>query len=130
MSNYVNLLDIVYPVGAVYISNNSTTPANIIGGTWTKVASDTFICSGTPNATGGTNAQKLSVSNLPSNVWLTGGTCKNFGLPTAISTLFSSATTFGIEASRITDDKTQQYSYEPFDNRPQYRAFNIYYRTA
>ena len=57
---------------------------------------------------------------------------RTFGLRVELAKtmLFNSASTFGIEASRITDDKTQQYSYEPFDNRPQYRAFNIYYRTA
>ena len=130
MSNYVNLMDIVYPVGSVFISNNSVSPADSIGGTWTKLDSDTFICCGTPNATGGTNDKKLSISNLPSNVWLTGGTCQKFGLPKALTTLFSNGNAFGIEASRITDDASSQYSYEPFDNRPKYRAFNIYFRTA
>ena len=80
MSNYVNLLDIGYPVGSVFISNNSVSPADSIGGTWTKLDSDTFICNGTPAATGGANERKLSIVNLPSNVWLTGGTCDSFGL--------------------------------------------------
>lgn len=130
MSNYVNLMDIVYPVGSVFISNNSVSPADSIGGTWTRLDSDTFICNGTPGATGGTNERKLSVANLPSNIWLTGGTCKNFGLPAQLSTLFSNGNMFGIEASRITDNASEQYSYEPFDNRPKYRAFSIYFRTA
>lgn len=55
MSNYVNLMDIVYPVGSVFFSNSSTPPASTIGGTWTKLDNDTFICCGTPNATGGAN---------------------------------------------------------------------------
>lgn len=59
MSNYVNLLDIVYPVGSVFISNNSVSPADSIGGTWTKLDSDTFICNGTPGATGGTNEKNF-----------------------------------------------------------------------
>lgn len=130
MSNYVNLMDIVYPVGSVFISNNSVSPADSIGGTWTKLDNDTFICNGTPGATGGANERKLSIANLPSNIWLTGGTCKNFGLPAQLSTLFSNGNMFGIEASRITDNASEQYSYEPFDNRPKYRAFSIYFRTA
>lgn len=130
MSSYVNLLDIVYPVGSVFISNNSVSPADSIGGTWTKLDSDTFICNGTPGATGGTNNKKLSITNLPSNVWLTGGTCQNFGLPKAMGVLFNPGNVYGIEASRITDNASEQYSYEPFDNRPKYRAFNIYFRTA
>lgn len=35
--SWVNLLDIVYPIGAVYFSRNSTSPASILGGSWTKV---------------------------------------------------------------------------------------------
>lgn len=130
MSNYVNLLDIVYPVGSVFISNNSVSPADSIGGTWTKLANDTFICNGTPGATGGTNEGKLSIANLPSNIWFTGGTCESYGLPKSTSTLFNQGNVYGIEASRITDNASEQYSYKPFDNRPKYRAFNIYFRTA
>lgn len=42
MSNYVNLMDIVYPVGSIYISMNSTSPAEIIGGTWMQIV-DKFL---------------------------------------------------------------------------------------
>lgn len=34
MSNFVNLMDIIYPIGSVYISFNSTSPAASVGGTW------------------------------------------------------------------------------------------------
>lgn len=130
MSNYVNLMDIVYPVGSVFISNNSVSPADSIGGTWTQLDNDTFICNGTLGATGGANERKLSIANLPSNVWITGGTCQNFDLPKAMGILFSPGNVYGIEASRITDNANEQYSYKPFDNRPKYRAFSIYFRTA
>lgn len=130
MSNFVNIMDIIYPVGSIYQSMSTTSPADFIGGTWTRLDSDTFICNGTPGATGGANERKLSIKNLPSNIWLVGGTCKNHGLPTQLSTLFSNGNMFGIEASRITDNANEQYSYEPFDNRPKYRAFSIYFRTA
>lgn len=130
MSNYVNLLDIVYPVGSVFISNNSVSPADSIGGIWAQLGSDTFICGGTPGATGGANEGKLSIANLPSNVWVTGGTCASFGLPKALNFLAPGNGIYGFEASRIVSDQDKQYSYKPFDNRPKYRAFNIYFRTA
>lgn len=130
MSNFVNLLDIVYPVGSVFISNNSVSPADSIGGTWTKLDNDTFICNGTPGTIGGANERNLSIANLPANVWITGGTCDQFGLPKTLGVLFSPGNMYGIEAWRITDNPSQQYSYKPFDNRPKYRAFNIYFRTA
>lgn len=31
------LLDLVYPVGSVYISFNNTSPENFLGGTWTQI---------------------------------------------------------------------------------------------
>lgn len=131
MSNFVNLLDIVYPVGSVFISNNSVSPADSIGGTWTKLDSDTFICCGTPGSTGGDNQRALAITNLPPNVWLTGGTWKAlYGNPAAISTLFDKGAELGIEVMRIADKKDDMYSHTPFDNRPKYRAFNIYFRTA
>ena len=34
---WVNLLDIVYPVGSLYFTNNATSPAAIVGGSWTKI---------------------------------------------------------------------------------------------
>ena len=38
LSNQVsNILNLVYPVGSVYISVNSTSPATLFGGTWTQI---------------------------------------------------------------------------------------------
>lgn len=34
---FTNLLEVVYPVGAVYCSTTATSPASMIGGTWTQV---------------------------------------------------------------------------------------------
>lgn len=34
---FVNLLQVVYPVGSVYISTITTSPASIVGGTWTSI---------------------------------------------------------------------------------------------
>lgn len=35
--SWINLLDVIYPVGAVYFSTLSTSPASTIGGTWTQL---------------------------------------------------------------------------------------------
>lgn len=37
MSNFVNLLDIIYPVGSVYITATEVSPASSIGGTWVEI---------------------------------------------------------------------------------------------
>ena len=37
MATWVNLMDIIYPVGSVYSSYTSTSPASRFGGTWTPI---------------------------------------------------------------------------------------------
>lgn len=37
MANFVNLMDVIYPVGSIYITTNATSPADSIGGTWLKI---------------------------------------------------------------------------------------------
>lgn len=36
--NNTSLLDLTYPVGSVYISTNSTSPASLFGGTWSQIS--------------------------------------------------------------------------------------------
>lgn len=66
MSNYVNLLDIVYPIGSVYISFNSTSPATIIGGTW-ELLNNVFLygTSGTIGVKGGEANHVLTEKEMP-----------------------------------------------------------------
>lgn len=37
MSNFVNLLDIIYPVGSVYITFSDVSPVDSVGGSWEKI---------------------------------------------------------------------------------------------
>lgn len=37
MSNFVNLLDIIYPVGSIYITATEVSPVDSIGGTWVEI---------------------------------------------------------------------------------------------
>lgn len=66
MSNFVNLMDIVYPVGSIYQSMNKTSPADFIGGTWTKI--NTFLYGAdTANQTGGEATHTLTINEMPSH---------------------------------------------------------------
>lgn len=66
MSNYVNLLDIVYPVGSIYHSMNSTSPAASIGGTWTAIK--TFLLGSTTSGkAGGEEAHVLTINEMPAH---------------------------------------------------------------
>lgn len=64
MSNFVNLLDIVYPVGSIYQSMDATSPADVIGGTWTQIK--TFLCGAdTAKETGGEATHILTIDEMP-----------------------------------------------------------------
>lgn len=53
MSNFVNLLDIVYPVGSVYITFSDISPVDSVGGSWEKIEDKFLYATSTPNQTGG-----------------------------------------------------------------------------
>lgn len=59
-----------YPVGAYYISSNSTSPAVLFGGTWTQIQNRMILAAGSnysAGATGGSATKKLTTDNLPSH---------------------------------------------------------------
>ncbi len=68
-------LDTVYPVGSVYISVNSTSPASLFGGTWTQIK-DTFLLSAgdtySNGATGGSATHSHRLDNGFAKIGLRG----------------------------------------------------------
>ena len=68
-TNYTTL-NLVYPVGSIYMSVNNTSPASLFGGTWEQLkdrfllgAGDTY----SNGATGGEATHQLSVDEMPSH---------------------------------------------------------------
>ena len=47
------LIDLFYPVGSIYTSMNSTSPANIFVGTWTEITDRFLYCSSSSKTTMG-----------------------------------------------------------------------------
>ena len=72
-SLYVNgksLLDLTYPVGSIYMSVNSTSPATLFGGTWAQLKDRFLLGAGSTysnGATGGSATHKLTASEMPSH---------------------------------------------------------------
>lgn len=62
------LLDKIYPVGCIYQSASSTSPASFLGGTWEQIK-DTFILAAgdtyAAGSTGGEATHTLTVSEMP-----------------------------------------------------------------
>ena len=58
----------IYPVGSIYISANSTSPAELFGGTWERIKDVFLLAAGDTHAagsTGGEEQHKLTISELP-----------------------------------------------------------------
>ena len=60
----------LYPVGAVYISVNSTSPASLFGGTWEQLKDRFLLAAGSTysaGSTGGESTHKLTIDEMPSH---------------------------------------------------------------
>lgn len=57
LNNYITkteLLDLVYPVGAIYISINNVSPATLFGGTWEQIQDKFLLSAGSTYTAGST----------------------------------------------------------------------------
>lgn len=64
------LFDIVYPVGAIYMSVSSTSPATLFGGTWERIENRFLLAAGssyTAGKTGGAKTVTLTEAQIPSH---------------------------------------------------------------
>ena len=64
--------DILHPVGTFHISNKSTSPASLFGGTWTQITSATLRGSTSTGYTG-KDTTTLTLSQIPKHTHLAAG---------------------------------------------------------
>jgi hypothetical protein len=65
MSSFVNLLDIIYPVDSIYITNSTISPASTIGGSWVQISG--AICGNESNngTNYGSDSHTMSLAEMP-----------------------------------------------------------------
>ncbi|MBQ2746428.1 MAG: hypothetical protein IJF35_01770 [Clostridia bacterium] len=66
--NGTNILDLIYPLGAIYMSVNATSPETLFGGRWESISDTFLLCAGTTYAAGTTGGEEkvaLKISELP-----------------------------------------------------------------
>ena len=108
------IVDSIYPVGSIYMSVNSTSPATLFGGTWTQLkdrfllgAGDTY----SNGATGGAATVTLTTSQMPSHTHTFTGTAASH-----THTLKNKKTTWGSSgSSNVVIDSTSS-SYTALSN--------------
>lgn len=65
-----NILDLIYPIGSIYMSVNNVSPAVLFGGTWEQLKDQFLIGAGNKydlGASGGEETSLLTIENLPSH---------------------------------------------------------------
>ena len=69
-----NLINIIYPVGAIYMSTSNVSPATFIGGTWEQIKDRFLLTAGDTYAagsTGGSATHTLTTAQMPSHTHTT-----------------------------------------------------------
>ena len=139
--NSKNIFDLIYPVGAVYISINSTSPQTLFGGTWEQIQGQFLLGASSSYPAGSTGGSKDAVvvahSHNPANQ------SGYYGFITSASKAF----TIGDMGSQSGSGRYYPYSTSSYDisrntqtgstgvsgtdkNMPPYIAVYMWYRTA
>lgn len=129
----VSLLNLVYPVGSIYMSFNNTSPASFLGGTWARL-SNTFLYASTSDVVAsngaryGSSNQALGISNLPAHKHTT----NIIGDQSSSSDWIAISTQWG-KYQAITDivyADDQGMNNSPFSIMPPYTKVYMWRRTA
>lgn len=126
-----DIVNIVYPVGSIYMSVNNTSPATLFGGTWEQIE-DTFLLAAgstyTAGDIGGEAEHTLTVDEMPSHDH---GMKVTLDVNTAAGTFRNTIVGGG---SSWSDNDTNQIqdsgSGSAHNNMPPYLAVYVWKRTA
>lgn len=143
-SGNISILDLVYPIGSIYMSVNNVSPATFLGGTWEALQDRFLIGAGNNyavNATGGnTSTGASSVANTGSTVldvehipygllWVEGN--QPGKVHQEINSLSTGGGAFGKMGRAITSGQGHSHTMEhTHSNLPPYLAVYMWKRTA
>lgn len=120
-----NLVDMVYPVGSIYLTLNPISPANLFGGTWERIEDCFLLAAGQTyeaGTTGGEAEHTLTVEEMPSHSHATYRS-RTGQSGSAIYVPSQSGTESGVETSATGGGK-------PHNNMPPYLAVYMWQRVA
>lgn len=64
---FINLGQVIYPIGAIYQSWSSTSPSTLFGGTWTQITNRFLYCKDSAGETGGESSHTLTIGEMPTH---------------------------------------------------------------
>lgn len=121
----IGVINLIYPVGSIYMSVNSASPATLFGGTWEQLENRFLLGAGSTyanGAIGGAATVALTVNEMPAHTHTT-----------LRSKTGNSGTNVYIPATSGTEspvETTSSGSGEAHNNMPPYLAVYMWKRTA
>lgn len=127
-----------YPVGSIYMSVNSTSPASLFGGTWEQIKDKFLLASGssyTAGASGGKASVEIVADNLPASRLAiasnqTGAEVKVTGIAWAQQTVAAGNYVVAQYTKLGELGQSARYTATPLDNMPPYLAVYVWKRVA
>ena len=137
-SSWTTLSSLTYPVGAYYLSNSSTSPASLFGGTWTRVTDNRFLCGASSVKTGRANSQNFRAKDIPNHAhgfrayWTVSYVAgySNHRCVAYDSSSDDSLASMGTSGNWSKDDNHPIQDVVTVNNMPLYRSCYMWYRTA
>lgn len=140
IKNYIQtyFLDLHYPVGSIYLSVNSTSPATLFGGTWEQIQDRFLLAAGSTyiaGSTGGEAEHTLTVDEMPSHShtfvrqqWYSADTVENSSSGSIYS--WKSGTGGTTSASYTGTGTKESGDSQPHNNMPPYLTVYMWRRAA
>lgn len=134
------VVDMIYPVGSIYMSVNSADPSTLFGGTWEQIE-DTFLLSAgstyTAGDTGGEAEHTLTTGEMPTHrhshyahyQWHSGST-NTLQANGSVVNVSSSSGYAHIDTDQVATQSTYVGNGESHNNMPPYLVVYVWKRTA
>ena len=127
-----DLLELIYPIGSIYMSINSTNPATLFGGTWARIKDTFLLASGdtyssdgdVDTAQHGSATVTLTINQIPSHNHQTGYR-RTYGAGNAAGLIAYSSSTSEGNLNTTTTGGGQAHN-----NMPPYMAVYVWKRTG
>lgn len=140
---YVNLGQVIYPIGSIYMSYTSTSPASLFGGNWAAITGRFLYCNN-GTSTGGANSknynfnhnhlQTLSFDSPYTNAngcaYTIGGTVATVAVVTATSDFSASVSDLTGPNDLYGGSTVQKLGNKIIDTMPAYQTVYCWRRTS
>ena len=129
------LIDLIYPVGSIYMSVNSVSPETLFGGTWEQIQDRFLLASGSTysaGSTGGESSHTLTVDELPEHshkgIKWRSSTGDSFGVNDSGDGILRLSYAVGSSTDLLYTGR--EGGSQPHNNMPPYLAVYMWKRTA